>query len=147
MAKRPSSLLFVCGENALRSPMAEAMVKAWYGDAIYVDSVGLRPGGLNPFAVAIMEEIGIDISDHGAKGLDGLRDTAYDSIIALSDEAYERARSISEASAVEVLCWPIPDPSQADGNREMRLAAFREVRDTLKRSIEAILGPANCLGS
>lgn len=144
MARRPSSLLFVCGENALRSPMAEAMVKAWYGKAIYVDSVGLRPGGLNPFAVAVMEEIGIDISDHSAKGLDGLRDVAYDSIVALSDEAYQRTRDISVASAVEVLCWPIPDPSQIDGNREMRLAAFREVRDTLKRSIEEILGPASC---
>jgi len=144
IARRPSSLLFVCGQNALRSPMAEAMVKAWYGDAVYADSVGLRPGGLHPFAVAVMEEVGIDISEHNAKGLDGLRDTGFDSIIALSDEAYKRARSMSEASAVEVLSWPIPDPSQIDGNREMQLAAFREVRDTLKRSIEEILGPANC---
>ena len=143
MEEKPASLLFVCGENALRSPMAEAMVKAWYGDAVYVDSVGMRAGELNQFAVVVMNEIGIDISKHGAKGLDGLRDTAYDLIIALSDEAYKEALKICQASAVNVLRWPLLDPSRIEGNRETRLAAFRQVRDTLRCLIEEKLGPVD----
>lgn len=144
---RPSSVLFVCSQNALRSPMAEAMVKAWYGDSVYVDSVGVEPADLNPFARTVMEEIGIDISGHRAKGLDGRRDAAYELIVALSPEAYEEASEIARTAAVEVVHWPIFDPTRVEGNRETQLAAFRELRDTLAALIEDLLGPADSAGA
>ncbi len=78
------SLLFVCGENALRSPMAEAMVKTAYGDRVYVDSVGIRQGALDPLAVAAMEEIGIDISGHRPKLVDDMVATSFDVIVTLT---------------------------------------------------------------
>ena len=131
----PHSILFVCGENALRSPMAEAMVKAYFGDRVYVDSIGVREGDLDPMAVAAMAEIGIDISRHKPKRLDDLFDTNFDAIVTLSREAHEKALEMMRNEAVEVILWPVDDPSVVDGNREVRLAAYRAVRDRLRTLI------------
>ncbi len=133
------SLLFVCSENALRSPMAEAMVKTAYGDRVYVDSVGIRQGALDPLAVAAMEEIGIDISGHLPKLVDDMVATSFDAIVTLTPEAQHRAVELSRASACEVIYWRTPDPSMVEGNREVRLAAYREVRDALRAQIAALL--------
>lgn len=142
----PRSVLFVCSENALRSPMAEAMVKAFYGDRIYVDSIGVRDGALDPLAVTVMEEIGIDISRHQPKRLADLLDTSFDMIVTLSPEAHHQAMDLMRAEAGEVAFWPTYDPSVVEGNRDARLAAYRDVRDTLKRLIDSLLaeqgGPA-----
>ena len=131
----PHSILFVCGENALRSPMAEAMVKAYFGDRVYVDSIGVREGELDPMAVAAMAEIGIDISGHKPKRLDDLFDTNFDAIVTLSREAHDEALEMMRNEAVEVILWPVDDPSVVDGNREVRLAAYRAVRDRLRTLI------------
>ncbi len=136
----PASLLFVCSENALRSPMAEAMVKAKYGDRVYVDSVGVRQGTLDPLAVAVMEEIGIDISGHRPKLLDDMMATSFDVIVALTPEAQHRAVELTRSSACEVVYWRIFDASLVEGNREVRLAAYREARAALRRQIDALLG-------
>ena len=135
MKRVPHSILFVCGENALRSPMAEAMVKAYFGDRVYVDSIGVREGELDPMAVAVMAEIGIDISRHKPKRLDDLFDTNFDAIITLSREANDKALEMMRNEAVEVILWPVDDPSVVDGNREVRLAAYRAVRDRLRTLI------------
>ncbi len=134
------SLLLVCSENALRSPMAEAMVKAAYGDQVYVDSVGIRQGTLDPLAVAVMEEIGIDISGHAPKLLDDMIATSFDIIVTLTPEAQHQAVELTRASACEVIYWATLDPSLVDGSREVRLAAYREVRDALRAQIDALLG-------
>jgi protein-tyrosine-phosphatase len=131
----PASLLFVCGENALRSPMAEAMVKRFFGDRVYVDSVGVRSGEVDPMAVAVMKEIGIDISTHRAKRLVELEDTSFDLIVTLSPEAHHLALDWSRTHAAEVVFWPIYDPSAIEAGREARLAAYRDVRDTLRALI------------
>ncbi len=136
----PASLLFVCSENALRSPMAEAMVKAKYGDRVYVDSVGVRRGALDPLAVAVMEEIGIDISGHRPKLLDDMMATSFDVIVTLTPEAQHRAVELTRSSACEVVYWRTFDPSLVEGNREVRLAAYREARAALRRQIDALLG-------
>jgi protein-tyrosine phosphatase len=136
----PASLLFVCSENALRSPMAEAMVKAKYGDRVYVDSVGVRQGTLDPLAVAVMEEIGIDISGHRPKLLDDMMATSFDVIVTLTPEAQHRAVELTRSSACEVVYWHTFDPSLVEGNREVRLAAYREARAALRRQIDALLG-------
>lgn len=136
----PASLLFVCSENALRSPMAEAMVKAKYGDRVYVDSVGVRQGTLDPLAIAVMEEIGIDISGHRPKLLDDMMATSFDVIVALTPEAQHRAVELTRSSACEVVYWRTFDPSLVEGNREVRLAAYREARAALRRQIDTLLG-------
>lgn len=136
MSRVPGSVLFICGENAIRSPMAEAMVKNYFGDRVYVDSIGVRDGELDPMAVAVMEEIDIDLSGHRPKRLDDLSDTNFDAIVTLSPEAHDRALDMTRNEAVEVVFWEINDPSVVDGNRDVRLAAYRDVRDTLKALIE-----------
>ena len=87
MADLPGSVLFCCTLNALRSPMAEGLFKLLYNRRIFVDSVGVRAGELDPFAVTVMDEIGIDISRHRSKSFDNLEDTSFDLIISLSPEA------------------------------------------------------------
>ena len=134
------SLLFVCSENALRSPMAEAMVKAADGDRVYVDSVGIRQGTLDPLAVAVMEEIGIDISGHAPKLLDDMIATSFDIIVTLTPQAQHQAVELTRASACEVIYWRTLDPSLVDGSRAVRLAAYREVRDALRARIDGLLG-------
>lgn len=134
------SLLFVCSENALRSPMAEAMVKAADGDRVYVDSVGIRQGTLDPLAVAVMEEIGIDISGHAPKLLDDMIATSFDIIVTLTPQAQHQAVEMTRASACEVIYWRTLDPSLVEGSREVRLAAYREVRDALRAEIDGLLG-------
>jgi protein-tyrosine-phosphatase len=138
MKGAPSSILFVCSENALRSPMAEALVKKFHGDRVYVDSIGVRDGALDPLAVEVMKEIGMDISGHQPKRLADLLDTSFDLIITLSPEAHHQALDLMRAEAVEVVFWPTYDPSMVEGNREARLAAYRDVRDTLKQLIDAL---------
>ena len=109
MSRVPGSGLFVCSENALRSPMAEAMVKATFGDRVFVDSIGVRDGELDPMSVAVMAEIGIDISGHQPKWLDDHFDSNFDVIPTLSPEAHHQAldrvrtrpwRSISQRSMI-----------------------------------------------
>jgi protein-tyrosine-phosphatase len=142
MSKLPSSILFVCSENALRSPMAEALTKARYGERVYVDSVGVRDGDLDPLAIAVLDEIGVDMSRHKSKCLDDLMDTSFEVIVTLSPEAQHKAIEITRVSASEVEYWPTPDPSVAEGHRDARVAAYRELRDYLVGRIAERFGPA-----
>jgi protein-tyrosine-phosphatase len=133
----PGSVLFCCTMNALRSPMAEAMLKHLHGRRIYVDSVGLRTGPVDEFAVAVMEEIGMDISKHRAKSFEQLEDGSFDLIVSLSPEAQHHAVEMTRTMACEVEFWNTFDPSFAEGSREARLDAYRQVRDQLMRRILA----------
>ena len=141
MATNAKSILFVCSENALRSPMAEAIVKARYGDRIFVDSVGVRAGELDPLSVAAMAEAGIDIAGHRPKLLEELLDTSFDLIVTMSPEAHHRALELTRTESVEVVYWPTEDPSAIEGSREARLAAYRALRDSLGRRIDALFAP------
>jgi protein-tyrosine-phosphatase len=131
----PGSVLFCCTMNALRSPMAEAMLKHLHGRRIYVDSAGLRRGPVDDFAVAVMEEIGMDISRHRSKTFEQLEDGSFDLIISLSPEAQHHAVEMTRAMACEVEFWNTFDSSFAEGSRETRLDAYRQVRDLLMRRI------------
>jgi len=135
MADLPGSVLFCCTLNALRSPMAEGLFKLLHRRRVFVDSVGVRAGELDPFAVAVMDEIGIDISRHRSKSFDNLDDTSFDLIVSLSPEAHHRALEMTRTMACEVEFWNTFDPSVVEGGREVRLDAYREVRDTLMRRI------------
>ncbi len=134
------SILFVCGENALRSPMAEGIVKRLYGERVYVDSVGVRAGALDAMAVAAMEEAGINISGHRPKLLAELMDGSFDLVVSLTEQAHRLALDFTSGSASEVERWATTDPSLVEGSREVRMTAYREVRDALTARIRARLG-------
>ena len=135
MGELPGSVLFCCTMNALRSPMAEGIFKQLHNRRIFVDSVGVRAGELDPFAVAVMDEIGIDISRHRVKTFDTLEDTSFDLIISLSPEAHHSALELTRTMACEVEFWNTFDPSIVEGSREVRLEAYRQVRNSLARRI------------
>jgi protein-tyrosine-phosphatase len=135
MAELPGSVLFACTLNAVRSPMAEAIMKYLHGHRVYVDSCGVRAGELDAFVVTVLDEIGIDISHHRPKTFDDLEDSFFDLVISLSPEAQHRAVELTRNSATELEFWHMPDPSLIEGSREQRLAAYRQLRDAIMRRI------------
>ncbi len=131
---RPLAVLFACGLNSVRSPIAAGLFAQMFGRAIYVGSAGVRKGELDPFAVAVMAELGIDISRHKPitfEELEDLEGLNFDLIVTLSPEAHHRALELTRTSAVDVEYWPTPDPTDAEGSREQRLDAYRAVRGQL----------------
>ena len=141
MADLPDSVLFACTQNAVRSPMAEAILKHLLGHRVYVDSVGVRGGEINPFVIEVMQEVGIDVSRHRGKTFDELEDTSFDVIVSLSPEAQHRAVEMTRTMACEVEFWHIMDPSIIEGSREVCLDAYRQVRDELMRRIKERFPP------
>ena len=135
MSRPPSSVLFACSFNAIRSPMAAALLRHWHGRRIFVDSVGVRTGEVDPFAVAVMEEIGIAIGSHQAKSFDELEDTSFDLVVSLSPEAQHSAVELTRTMACDVEFWPTFDATAVEGSRGERLAAYRLVRDQLRKRI------------
>ena len=115
--------------------MAEAILKHLHGRRVFVDSVGVRISPLDPFAVAVMDEIGIDIAKHRPKSFDDLEDDSFDLIISLSPEAQHRAVDMTRTLAAEVEFWNTFDPSVVEGSRETRLEAYRQVRDQLMNRV------------
>ncbi len=140
MMRRPGSVLFACNYNSVRSPMAEGLAKNLFGDVIYVDSAGVRQGGVDGFAIAVMAEIDVDISQHSSKIFDDLEDTSFDLVISLTPEAQHKAVELTRTMAVELEYWPSLDPTGIDGSREVVMAAFRQVRDQLLQRIKARFG-------
>lgn len=137
----PSAVLFACTQNAVRSPMAEGYLKHLHGNRVYVDSVGVRGLDVDPFAVEVMREIGIDLTRHRQKTFDTLADTSFDVVVSLSPEAHHRALEMTRVMACDVEYWPTFDPTIAEGAREARLAAYRDVRDGLIRRIQERFPP------
>jgi protein-tyrosine-phosphatase len=138
-ATRPLAVLFACGLNSVRSPIAAGLFAQIFGRAIYVSSVGVRKGELDPFAVAVMAEIGIDISRHKPITFEELEEWEglnFDLIVTLSPEAHHRAMELTRTSAVDVEYWPTEDPSAVEGNRAQRIDAYREVREQLLARIQ-----------
>jgi protein-tyrosine-phosphatase len=144
MAGLPSAVLFSCSMNSVRSPMAAAIMKHFHGRHVYVDSAGVRAGPLDPFMVAVMDEIGIDLSKHRAKSFDEMEDDYFDLIVTLAPEAHHRALEITRTMACDVEFWPTLDPTAVEGSRDAILDAYREVRDSLMNRITARFpqGPA-----
>lgn len=140
MSVLPASVLFVCTRNAIRSPMAEALLKALVGRTVFVQSAGVSDGELDPFAVVVVEELGLDLSRHRPRRFDDLADSSFDLVITLSPEADERAQRMARTVAVEVENWPTSDPSLVEGSREVRLAAYRALRDELSSRIKKRFG-------
>jgi protein-tyrosine-phosphatase len=134
---KPASVLFVCTMNAVRSPMAAALLRQLKGREIYVESAGAEAGALDPLAIEAMAEIGIALT-HRPRRFEDLQDDCFDLIVALSPEAERRAREWGGPIAVEY--WHTADPTAFEGTPEQRRAAYRAVRDTLRRQIAARFG-------
>lgn len=134
----PGSVLFVCNHNAVRSPMAEGMMKQIFGQHVFVDSVGVREAeGPDPFMIAVMDELGIDMSRHRPKTFEDLEDEAesYDLVVTLSPRAHHRAVELTRYAALEVEYWMTFDPTSIEGSRETVMQAYREVRDHIRQRI------------
>ena len=134
-AKTPRSVLFLCNLNAVRSPMAKALADHHCRRRVFVDSAGIRAGELDGFAVAAMDELGLDILGHEPKQIGDVTPRDFDLIVTLSPEAHHRALEFTLDSDLAVEYWPTPDPTATQGSREVILDAYRAVRDRLKTRI------------
>jgi len=152
--RRPGAVLFSCNLNRIRSPMAEGLLKLHFGDAVYVDSCGLYTGtardtlppGADPLAMAVMDELGVDLSRHQPKNFDDLEDSSFDVVVSLTPQAHHRAGELARRRAVEVEYWPILDPTLVTGSRDQMLEAYREVRDALERRLRERFGGVRTFG-
>jgi protein-tyrosine-phosphatase len=135
--KAPGAILFACTMNAVRSPMAAALMRHLAGRGIHVESAGVRAGDLDPLAVAAMEEIGLEIAAHQPRRFEELEDGFFDLVITLSPEAQHKAVEMTRTAATRVEYWQTFDPTAVEGSREQRLAAYRMVRDQLLERLKA----------
>lgn len=126
------SVLFVCNQNAVRSPMAEAIAAKHSRRRMFVESAGLIAGALDPFSVATLAEDGIDISEHKALTLADVQLDAFDLIVALTPEARDHLEKEAKSLNVPVEYWATPDPTDAEGNRNQIMESYRLVRDHLE---------------
>ena len=134
------AVLFACNINAVRSAMAEAMVKHAFPGKIFVDSCGVTPGIQDGFATAIMHEIGLDMSAHEPKSFDDLNSEFYDVIISFSPEAHDAARALTQNIDCETLYWPVDNLANLRGSREEMLRAYRHVRDDIRGKLSIYFG-------
>ncbi|MEL7029361.1 MAG: low molecular weight phosphatase family protein [Pseudomonadota bacterium] len=132
----PRAVLFACNLNSVRSPMAEAIAKAVMGADAAIDSVGVYEGFADPFAAAVMAEAGYDLSAHAPKTFADVADARFDLIIALTPEAYRRAKELADRTGGRAEYWPIANPSEAHGSRDQIMDSYRQTRDDLVRSID-----------
>lgn len=141
----PRSVLFACGLNSLRSPMAAHLFGHLLGPSVKVMSAGVQTTDLDPFAVAAMAEIGIDIAEHRPITFEELEDNEgldVDLIVTLSPKAHHKALELTHRLSAAVEYWPTSDPSVIEGSRDQRMHAYREVREQLAKRIVERFGPA-----
>jgi protein-tyrosine-phosphatase len=140
MTTLPSSVLFACSHNSVRSPIAEALARRLYGRSVFIDSVGVRASEVDGFAAAVLDELGIDMRTHEGKAFDDVDPSSFELIVTLSPEAHHSALEFTRNTATEVEYWPVPDPSAVEGSREARLEAYRGTRDMILARLKTRFG-------
>ena len=142
-----SSVLFCCDYNAVRSPMAEGLMKKYYGTSIYVQSAGVKHDlEIDGFSIAVCAELGVELSKHRARSFQEMEEWGdqieqYDLVVALSDASKAHAIDYTRLSAVEVEHWDISDPTAVGETREEKLEAYRRTRDQIDAQIQRRFGP------
>ena len=143
----PQSVLFCCDHNAVRSPMAEGIMKKFYGADTYVQSVGVR-GDLevDGFAIAVCDEIGVELSRHRSRSFEQLQEwgddlSAFDLVVALSPASQRQALELTRVFHLDVEYWPIMDPTGLGESREDKLDAYRQTRDQIVAHLVERWGP------
>jgi protein-tyrosine-phosphatase len=143
----PSSVLFCCDHNAVRSPMAEGLMKKFYGHAAYVQSAGVKNDlEIDGFAVAVCQEIGVELARHRARSFEEMRQwgddlSGFDLVVALSPASQRQALELTRWYHLDVEYWPILDPTGLGETREDKLTAYRQSRDQIRDRIIARFGP------
>lgn len=146
MSERPTSILFCCDYNAVRSPMAEGLMKRQFGKSIYVQSAGVRHDQeIDGFAIQVCAEIGVELSRHRSRSFEEMAEWgddlgAFDLIVALSPASLRHAHELTRTSAVEVMYWPIMDPTGLSEVRDEKLQNYRDARDQILSRIEETFG-------
>ena len=135
-AKRPRHILFLCVANSSRSPMAEGIARSLAPSGVQVSSAGSSPAAVHPWAIQVLNEIGIDISGHRSRGLDSIDAGSVDAVITLCAEEVCPA-FLGKAHRVH---WGLPDPTAVTGTEETHINAFRSVRDELRRRLKVLFG-------
>ncbi len=143
MAKElPGSVLFCCDYNAVRSPMAESLLKKHVGQKVYVQSAGVKNDlDIDGFSIAVCREIGVELSRHRVRTIDEMMDwgddiESYDLIIALSPAAQRKALELTRYASLEIEYWPIMDPTGIAESRDAKLEAYRSARDQIMANIQ-----------
>ncbi len=131
------TILILCTGNSARSQMAEGLLRHEAGDRFEVFSAGTKPTRVRPEAIAVMGELGVDISGHRSKSADEFTGRALDYVVTVCDNARETCPVFP--GAVTRLHWPFEDPAAVEGSEAGRLAAFRKVRDEIHARIRAFL--------
>jgi protein-tyrosine-phosphatase len=137
--KLPGAVLFMCGMNSIRSPIAEAIARRALPRSVYVASAGVRRGERDPFVDAVLDEIGLDLGRHQPHLLDDLEDDYFDLIVTLAPEAHHKALDLTRSWSADVEYWPTPDPTVVTGTRDQILDAYRGMRDHISRLIDSRL--------
>jgi protein-tyrosine-phosphatase len=143
----PHSVLFCCDHNAVRSPMAEGLMKKFYGQTVYVQSAGVHNDlEIDGFAVSVCEELGVELSRHRSRSFEEMQQwgddlSGFDLIIALSPASQRLALDMTRHYHLEVEYWPIMDPTGLGEAREAKLAAYRQTRDQIVRRMQDRFGP------
>ena len=133
----PQSILFCCDHNAVRSPMAEGIMKKLYGTGTYVQSVGvINDLEIDGFSIAVCDEIGVELSRHRSRSFDEMERwgddlSSFDLIVALSPASQRRALELTRLFHLTVEYWPILDPTGIGETREMKLVSYRQTRDQI----------------
>ncbi len=146
-ARFPSSVLFCCDHNSVRSPIAEGLMKKLYGQRAYVQSAGVRNDReIDGFSIAVSAEDGVELDRHRSRSFEEMVEwgddlTGFDLIIALSPASQRQALELTRFAHIEVEYWPIMDPSGLGETREAKLVAYRQTRDQIKQHLLARFGP------
>lgn len=147
MGDLPHSVLFCCDHNAVRSPMAEGMMKKFYGTETYVQSAGVKGDmEIDGFSIAVCQELGIELSRHRSRSFDEMQEwgddlAAFDLVVALSPAAQRKALDLTRYFHLEVEYWPILDPTGLGEGREQKLASYRQARDQIRHRMIDRFGP------
>ncbi|NNE89949.1 MAG: low molecular weight phosphatase family protein [Silicimonas sp.] len=147
MADLPQSVLFCCDHNAVRSPMAEGMMKAFYGQDTYVQSAGVYNDlEIDGFSVAVCQELGIELARHRSRSFDEMQEwgddlSGFDLVVALSPASQRHALDLTRVFHLTVEYWPILDPTGLGETREAKLQQYRLSRDQIKARMLERFGP------
>ncbi|MEY8830411.1 low molecular weight phosphatase family protein [Sedimentitalea sp. XS_ASV28] len=137
MQPLPQSILFCCDHNAVRSPMAEGIMKKFYGTDTYVQSVGVNNDmEIDGFAISVCEEIDVELSRHRSRSFDEMERlgdalSSFDLVVALSPASQRRALELTRYFHLKVEYWPILDPTGLGESRDTKLASYRQTRDQI----------------
>jgi len=147
ISKLPQSILFCCDHNAVRSPMAEGLMKKFYGSKTYVQSAGvLADKDIDGFSIAVCAELDIELARHKSRSFDEMQKlgdelSSFDLIVALSPASQTEAAKITRFYTLQVDYWPIIDPTGIGEGREENLVSYRKARDQIIERLITKFGP------